>query len=82
MPAKNRQYKKHCTCRGCRWYSTYNSITGFCLYHFPTEKTDVPVLWRNYTAYTDIYVDIKPTGKCPKPITISESVYWSKHLKS
>jgi hypothetical protein len=69
--------KKPRTCRGCRWYSCYNGTTGFCLYHFPTKKTK-PVLWRKYTAWIDIFVDIRPSEKCPKPLTIAESVYWSK----
>lgn len=74
----NRKYKKPRSCRGCRWYTTFNSTAGFCLYHFPTKKLNIPVLWRNYTAWTDIYVDIRPAEKCPKPMTITESAYWSK----
>lgn len=73
--------KKPRTCRGCRWYSTYNFNSGFCLRQrdFPTEKTKL-VIWHRYTAYYDIFVNIKPVGECPKPMTIAESVYWDKKL--
>jgi hypothetical protein len=67
--------KKPRTCRGCRWYSTYTSTHGYCLYQFPTEKIK-SVLWRHYTAWEDIHVDIRPVGECPKPLTIAEAVYW------
>jgi hypothetical protein len=67
--------KKPRTCRGCRWYTTYSGTRGYCLYHFSTEKVE-PILWRNYTAFEDIYVDIRPVGECPKPLTIAEAVYW------
>jgi hypothetical protein len=47
------------------------------MYHFPTIKRE-PVLWHNWTAWEDIMVDIRPVGKCPKPLTIAESLYWTK----
>lgn len=71
--------KKPRTCRGCHWYSTYNSTSGFCLYRFSTEKTEL-VIWHRYTAYCDIFVNIKPAGECPKPMTINEAVYWYKKM--
>jgi len=71
----NYKLKKPRTCRGCHWYSTYSSTKGFCMYHFPTKKSE-PVLWRGYITWEDIFVDIRPEDKCPKPKTIAEAVYW------
>jgi len=65
------------SCRGCRLYNTFNGTTGFCLHHYPVKMIE-SVLWRNYTTREDIFVNIKPAGRCPKPLSRAEASYWYK----
>jgi hypothetical protein len=70
------ELRKPKSCVRCQFYSTYSHATGFCSYLFPTEKLESEVLWKGYTRYVDIFVNIRPKDKCPNPKTREESSYW------
>lgn len=74
--------KKPKSCRGCWWYMADTGTTGHCLYRskFPTKEVK-HVLWRRFSVCEDIFVNIGPEGKCPKPLTRSEAVYWMKEFE-
>src|SRR4030043_355239 len=71
--------RKPIHCVGCRWYTLFNSTSGYCLHGLPTQKIN-PVPWYRYSYHEDIFVNIAPIWKCPKPRTVQESIYFKSYL--
>ena len=68
------------TCKGCRFYNFQSNkkLSGYCLYGYEVELTEEKY-WQ-YSVMQGLIVNVKPIGKCPKPITIKEAADYRKEL--
>jgi len=59
------------TCSRCRAIQSIGSSRWRCMLWFEVEEYE-GAFWAGYTSYEDVHVNIRPVGKCPKPITIAQ----------